>query len=280
MSEARTDLKCVNLLYENKIFSRALYHLQQSNEKLAKGLLISIGFLTTKAAIKDTTIEKILGIRPKKPENYGHRILPSLLSDLEKAVPSIEKDIKFAEELVTSGNSEDLKSKVFELKKTIQKSEESIRKLKKRPSGLITNAEDLEREIKNILMALDKLDRIIEGLEHQHSKIDIEKLKRVIMTSLRKRGFKVNSRFISIPRLTKEETILVFKRSILTVISVGVASILDPLVTITRYPDSQRPSFDESNPYVIYFNALVKIISRCFEEASENFTETRTTTPR
>lgn len=56
LAESRIDLECANLLYRNKIFSRALYHLQRSNEKLAKGHLTHIGFLTPKMARKDLAI--------------------------------------------------------------------------------------------------------------------------------------------------------------------------------------------------------------------------------
>jgi HEPN domain-containing protein len=85
LRESQIDLECGKILYENKIFSRTLYHLQQSNGKLAKGLLISIGILTPKKAGNDLITKLILGFQPKEPRNYNHRIYPSLLSDLEKA---------------------------------------------------------------------------------------------------------------------------------------------------------------------------------------------------
>jgi HEPN domain-containing protein len=85
LRESQIDLECGKILYENKIFSRTLYHLQQSNGKLAKGLLISIGILTPKKAGNDLITKLILGFQPKEPRNYNHRIYPSLFSDLEKA---------------------------------------------------------------------------------------------------------------------------------------------------------------------------------------------------
>lgn len=87
---AASDLKCAKLLYDSRLFSAALYHLQQSNEKLAKGLLIAMGFLSPKRARKDFRVKDILGFLPKKPAEYRHRTMPSFLSDVEKTIPSID----------------------------------------------------------------------------------------------------------------------------------------------------------------------------------------------
>lgn len=57
---ATSDLKCAKVLYDSRLFSAALYHLQQSNEKLAKGLLIAMGFLSHKRARKDLRIKEML----------------------------------------------------------------------------------------------------------------------------------------------------------------------------------------------------------------------------
>ena len=84
---AGLDLKCANLLYSVRLFSAALYHLQQSNEKLVKGLLIAMGFLSPKRAKNDLRIKEILGFLPKEPAAYRHRIMPSFLSDVEKTFP-------------------------------------------------------------------------------------------------------------------------------------------------------------------------------------------------
>ena len=196
LSESRIDLKCANLLYRNKIFSRALYHLQQSNEKLAKGLLISIGFLTPKMARKDLAIKSILGFRPKEPISYGHRILHSLLSDLKKTAPTIEEVIEFIENLTKSWNFENVKPKIAEFKKTIRKSKKGIQKLKKKPSRLIQTVEGLEKEIEYIQTVLEKLDEVIERLNQELDKIDVKKIARLMTLSLQKIGFKVDAQSI------------------------------------------------------------------------------------
>lgn len=270
LAESRIDLECANLLYRSKIFSRALYHLQQSNEKLAKGLLIHIGFLTPKMARKDFAIQSILGFRPKEPTTYGHKILPSLLSDLKKTAPAIEEAIEFIENLTKSENFENLKPKIAEFKKTIRKSKKGIQKLKKKPSRLIQTAEDLEKEVKYIQMVLEKLDEVIERLNQELDKIDVKKIARLMILSLQKTGFKVDAQSISSSQGTKEETILSIRMSILASIAVTMASLLDPLEPATRYPNSQYYPFNEDNPYVIHFNSLCRAVSCCLEKAYES----------
>ena len=270
LSESRIDLKCANLLYRNKIFSRALYHLQQSNEKLAKGLLISIGFLTPKMARKDLAIKSILGFRPKEPISYGHRILPSLLSDLKKTAPAIEEVIEFIENLTKSWNFENVKPKIAEFKKTIRKSKKGIQKLKKKPSRLIQTVEGLEKEIEYIQTVLEKLDEVIERLNQELDKIDVKKIARLMTLSLQKIGFKVDAQSIPSSQGTKEGTILSIRMSILTSIAVTMASLLDPLEPVTRYPDSQYCPFSENNPYVIHFDGLCRIVFCCLEKAHDS----------
>jgi HEPN domain-containing protein len=65
LSASTTDLESAKVLYDHRLFSNSLYHLQQSNEKLAKALLLSIGFLTPKFAKKDLRIKELLGFLPK-----------------------------------------------------------------------------------------------------------------------------------------------------------------------------------------------------------------------
>jgi len=221
-------------------------------------------------ARKDLEIQSILGFRPKEPKSYKHRILPSLLSDLKKTAPAIEEAIEFIENLTKSGDFENLKPKIVEFKKTIRKSKKGIKKLDKKPSRLIQTAEDLEKEIKHIQTVLEKLDEVIERLNQELDRIDVKKIARLMTLSLQKAGFKVDAQPIQSSQRTKEETILSIRMSILTSIAVTMASLLDPLEPTTRYPDSQYCSFDEDNPYVIYFNNLYKVVSCCLEKAYES----------
>jgi hypothetical protein len=111
------------------MFPQALYHLQQSNEKLAKGLLISYGLLTPKKAERDLRIKSLLGFSPKTPESYRHKVLHSFLSDLEKFVPSIEEWYKLIED-------SEFGQEIAGFQITIRKGKKGIQKLKKKPFTL------------------------------------------------------------------------------------------------------------------------------------------------
>jgi hypothetical protein len=91
LSESRSDLESADLLYSHRLFSQALYHLQQSNEKLAKGLLLEFGILSPKRTKGDWRTKYNLGFLPKEPVSYGHRVTRSLLSDVDKSVPAIAR---------------------------------------------------------------------------------------------------------------------------------------------------------------------------------------------
>jgi hypothetical protein len=53
----------------------------------------------------------------------------------------------------------------------------------------------------------------------------------------------------------------------LVTLSVAIASLLDPLESITRYPDSKSCSFDENNPYVKNFHGLYDSIAHILEKS-------------
>ena len=60
-----------------------------------------------------------------------------------------------------------------------------------------------------------------------------------------------------------------YKLSILTSLSASMASILDPLESVTRYPDSKQRHFDESHPYVEHFRGLHDVVGLCLEKAEK-----------
>ena len=87
LSMAKSDLESAELLHKNEKYSQVLYYLQQSNEKLAKGLLISFGILTPKKAKTDQKLKLLIGVSPKLPHDYRHNITRSFIADIDKMVP-------------------------------------------------------------------------------------------------------------------------------------------------------------------------------------------------
>jgi hypothetical protein len=253
------DLRSAEVLHDNKLFSSCLYHLQQSNEKLAKGLLLSLGFLTLKAAKEDFAVKSILGFLPKEPVKYRHRMLPSLLSDVEKAVPAVESYLR----LLESGG---FGPKIGEFYRVIRRSEKGVKKLKKKPFSLVRTSEQLEAEIKAAQSVLDSLDGVISKVRQGLEQLDPQEMWAGATSLVRVAGFRGD---IGPPSFDKIKASIIPKLrfTILATLSVAIASLLDPLESVTRYPDPQHGSFDESNPYVVHFKGLRDIIESCLEKA-------------
>lgn len=260
-SASATDLKCAKVLYDNKLFASCLYHLQQSNEKLIKALLLSIGIQTPKRTAKDWTTKSVLGFLPKQPSSYGHRTLPSLLSDLEKIAPSLVELMKLPSKSLYA-------SKVAEFSKIIRTSKKRVQKLKKNPPGLIETTEQLDREIKTAKAILSQMEQIAGKANQELEKLDPSELLRAAILSARELGFRVDASQLGLDiDKIKRTALSMLQLAVLSTLSAAIASFLDPLEPITRYPDSQHRSFDESNPYVKNFNGLYEVICLCLDKS-------------
>lgn len=259
LSASAIDLESAMVLYDNKLFASSLYHLQQSNEKLAKGLLLSIGILTPKMAKTDLRVKSVLGFQPKQPASYRHKTLPSLLSDLEKSIPSIEGSLSLL------GTTE-FGPRIAEFNETIRKSKKGVQKLKKKPFALIRTTEQLDIEIRGTQAILDAIDQATSRMSQELEKLDPAEAIRVAVL-LGKIGFKVNTSQLPSFDKIKAGIVPTLKLTMLATLSAAIASLLDPLESVTRYPNSQQGSFDESNPYVIHFKGLYDIVARCIEKS-------------
>jgi hypothetical protein len=255
-------LKCARVLYDNKLFSAALYHLQQSSEKLAKGLLIAMGFLSPKRVKKDLRIKEILGFLPKEPAAYRHRTMPSFLSDVEKTIPSINGFLNLIE-------SSELGPRIQEYHLLIRKGKKGVKKLKKKTFSPVENAHQLEGEVRAAEFILNALDDSVRKMTQEMNKLDLQEAYQVAKSLLKSQGFNVEG--VDPPNfgMIKEKVVHSFKLSVLIAMSVAFASLLDPLEAITRYPDSTSSSFDEANPYVVNFRGLCKAVTCILEKSQE-----------
>jgi hypothetical protein len=261
LSASAVDLRSAKVLYDNNIFSTSLYHLQQSNEKLAKALLLNLGFLTVKTAQKDYAVQKVLGFIPKEPARYSHRTLPSLLSDLEKAFPAVDG-------LMTLVQSAEFGPKTTVFRRMVGRSKKSIRKLKKKPISPVRTKKQLEVEVKAAQTILDRIDSTMSLMAEEAKKIDGPRTVQTATKIVEKAGFDVKGVEPPSFEKTRDATLNVLKITILSALSVAVASLLDPLEAVTRYPDSKHSSFDDSNPYVIHFKGLYEVVSHLHEKSS------------
>jgi HEPN domain-containing protein len=152
LSLSTNDLKSAKALYEIKLFDNCVYHLQQSNEKLLKALLLSIGIMTPKQARADLTVQKMLGFLPKEPRAYRHRTTRPLISDLEKSMPAIESYLTLIEK-------SELGPRVADFVEGFRASKKGLKELKHKIFGLIESTEQFEKEVNAAKTLLDNLDK-------------------------------------------------------------------------------------------------------------------------
>ena len=67
----------------------------------------------------------------------------------------------------------------------------------------------------------------------------------------------------------KNNVIGALNLTMLTTLSVAMASFLDPLEAVTRYPDSTKSQFDETNPYVKHFKQVHDLIASTLERSKK-----------
>jgi hypothetical protein len=260
LSTAVTDLKSAKVLYDSRLFDTCVYHLQQSNEKLFKALLLSLGFMTPETAKENWTVKSFLGFLPKQPIAYGHRTTRFFISDLEKSVPSIEAYLTLIK------NSE-LGPRITGFLESVRTSKKGLKKLKKKTFGLIETSAQLEIEIRATQTILDALSPATDALKDELDKLDIAEVVRIATSLVRNAGYKVDT---SQPLSSNKIKAVVLSRWRLTVLarlSAALGSFLGPLVSVNRYPDSQRVSFDENNPYIKNFMRIHDVIAAIFQSA-------------
>jgi len=261
LSKSANDLKTAKVLYDNKIFDNCLYFLQQSNEKLLKALLLSMGILTPKRAKEDWIVKSVLGFLPKQPSVYGHRTTRFLLSDLEKSVPSIEG-------FLTLIKNSELGPRITGFLEEVRTSKKSLQKLKKKTFGLIETTEQLEIEIRAAQTILDALDQATSKANEELDRLDTAELVRVATSLVRDLGYKVDT---SQPPSFDKIKVAVLPRirlTVLAMLSAALASFLNPLESVTRYPDRQHSPFDENNPYIKNFIGLHGVIDCILEKSA------------
>jgi hypothetical protein len=260
LSASARDLEAARVLYDNKLFAGSLYHLQQSNEKLAKALLLSIGILTPKRTAKDWKTKSVLGFLPKVPSSYRHRTFPSLLADMEKSVPFIEEFLRLLKRTAYV-------PWVADADKTVRTSKKGVKKLKKKPFGLVKTTEELEKEVKNAQSILEAMEQVTTNADQQLERLDYEEILRIAAFLVKRAGFEGDTG--RPPSLDEVKAMIIPKLriTVLACFSAALASLLDPLESVARYPDSQQVSFDQNNPFIKNFNGLYDVIAQCLEKS-------------
>ena len=250
-------MRSSRLLHDNKLYSEALYHLQQANEKLAKGLLIAMGMMTPKQSKEDWTTKALLGFLPRGPKDYGHRTVPSLLSDVSKAIPALDQWLQHLE-------AGEFGQNISDFRKSIKKSKKGVRTLQKRGIPINRTVEGLGNEIRATEELLGNVDKTVAAASAGLAKFDFGKATEAAIKSTRNLGLKF--RVSELPSFLplKDSFIPSFRLAVVGLLAIAFTAVLDPLESITRYPDSEH-RFDLNNPYVQQFEGLHRVVSRLLD---------------
>jgi hypothetical protein len=261
LSRSTSDLKAAKVLYDNKLFDDCVYHLQQSNEKLLKALLLSIGIMTPKQSRADLAVKKMLGFLPKQPRAYGHRTTRFLISDLEQSIPSIEPYLTLIE------NSE-LGPRVTDFIESFRASKKGLKKLKQSIFDLIESTEQLGIEVKAAQTFVDNLEQATTVAKDKLDKLDPVELRRVATSMARNAGYKADTSE-ALPSFNeiKVEVLRMLRLVVLAMLTAALSSFIDPLESATRYPDSPHAPFDENNPYIKNFMGLHDVIDAILQKS-------------
>ncbi|MGD0646172.1 MAG: hypothetical protein ABSA75_14810 [Candidatus Bathyarchaeia archaeon] len=169
---------------------------------------------------------------------------------------------------MTLVQSSEFGPKTEEFRQMIRRSKKGIRKLKKKPISPVGTTEKLEVEVKATQAILDRLDSTMSIMTEEAEKLDGPRAVQTATKIVENAGFDVKG--VEPPSFEKirDGALDVLKITILSALSVAVASLLDPLEAVTRYPDSKHGAFDGNNPYVIHFKGLYEVVSRLHEKSS------------
>ncbi len=157
---------------------------------------------------------------------------------------------------------------MVELHSIIRKSKKGIQKLKKRSFNLIEKEEQLHKEIRAAEAILNGFDKTINKMNDEIDKLDFSEIVRMANIIATQIGSSTKVKPTPFHEI-KKRSIRTLKLSVLVSLLASMASILDPLESVTRYPDSKQAPFNESNPYVKQFKGLCDVVRLCLEKAEK-----------
>jgi HEPN domain-containing protein len=270
---AHEDLETAKVLYNNKRYRPAIFHLQQASEKLAKGILLLTNILPSYIEPRDARyIRRILGFPMSRPRAYGHGWLRKLMDDLKKSVNSFEQLAEVLEELPLNSDA----------KQNIKKFKDLLPGFKEKAyaaEGAVIKGVSLA-EVKSTVDSCRKFIDLIKPLTENMTSSISPKLQELRQSSFvrdieRHYGVRLDRRMKT--RLNKllmdvELFRVQIKHSIL-IIPIGTLSIvLNPHEWSTRYPDvEQKIEYSEDNPVIQCFSEIEEVLRKCLEEVEYDY---------
>jgi hypothetical protein len=143
-------LRRARAAYNDEDYWDAVSHLQQADEKIAKALLLGLGFLPDSEDLR-SAMKRVFGVKKTKPEDLGHDWHANFIGDLDPFLRSFEEVTKSLEK----GKSEQSKAAVKWWKNSIPDYKERVKKAKAVKPNPIPSAEELNGIIADCNKALD-----------------------------------------------------------------------------------------------------------------------------
>lgn len=213
MSEA--DLKAADLLYNNELYSLAVFHLEQSIEKIVKSFLLSFGI--------KKTIGEIKRFQHRLPEMYGafleiskyakvaKKLLDRWMADISDSEFSFR--IESAQKKIDELQTESGRRRLF----AISKSEIELRKIISKADETYYDLEQRSKSPIDLIKLLPKFKTLPEIHQFQKFIQSLENRERDLIFELINKGVKAG--MMSFPHL------------------VGLSIVFYPHVASSRYPD-------------------------------------------
>ena len=239
---AEVDYQSARLLLEKKIYPSAIFHLQQTIEKLAKAYALHLGL------VKE---EDLYPKGKRKSKTVGHISPRAFILILKR---------KGAIDLVCIVFTLLKKKSCEEIKKNIETFESFL--WKKRELAV------LPRE--NILHLIQQNDKIIEALskvDRRTIKFEIEKTKLGLSTRARQMGFSINNfKGMAINQSMVEE---IFQK-LITFVRLYVLTIITfPHFSYPRYPSKVAIAYEEGLGIVDCANDLLSMAGEMLDEMKD-----------
>jgi len=269
LEKYKEDLESAKLLYENHLFAPALYHLQQSNEKLTKALLIYYGWLLPSNVEKED--REALLVPEKTPKDYGHRLAKNFFNDLKKILPELENSIKYLKyiklflTLFLTSIYKRYEEEFNKFQPYLKNSKDKIEKIidfvdNFKIEEKLGNKEELEKGLEKILELYTIVDELYKEMVESVNSINLQDILSKNLGDSSNLGKTNEILELILKNIKNEEYIKRFFFLYVTV-CVSLSILLDPLESITRYPQEQEIIFDENNFYVQSFDKIINIIS-------------------
>ncbi|MBI2184400.1 MAG: HEPN domain-containing protein [Thaumarchaeota archaeon] len=278
---AEYDLISAGILFHQRLYSTALYHLQQANEKLFKSVFLFFYLFSE----SETNKAKSFTVYPaKNPREYGHRILLGLVKDIPHLILGVDQTLKQAEDFIDNPryylNEVDIskfrnsRKELMEIKDRLETTRANTVKITHGSLYKDLTDEELSTALdfcfKSLNKALEEINTIPEQIDVKGDKDYVEEIAqflRRIDPTLNPAEIleKVTTKTLSKVKIRVYRWVFaMIKLALILGPLLGLSVILDPLESQTKYPNSkQEITYDRNNPYVKRFYDIKSIVQQC-----------------